>query len=103
MRYTLNMTYNWNDQKNDMLKEQRGISFEEIIILISENKLVDVLSHPNKVKYPNQYLYLINICEYIYVVPFVNNVEKKEIFLKTIFPSRDYTKKYLSNGGNDDE
>ena len=97
------MTYNWSDQKNELLKEQRGISFEEIVILLPENKLVDVLDHPNKAKYPNQYLYLINLNEYIYVVPFVKNVEKKEIFLETIFPSRDYTKKYLRNGGNNDE
>ncbi|MDC7231702.1 MAG: toxin [Spirochaetales bacterium] len=94
------MTYNWNDQKNDLLKKERGISFEEIIILISEDNLVDILEHPNKEKYPDQYLYLINLENYIYVVPFVVNAEKEEIFLKTIFPSRGYTKKYLNTGGN---
>ncbi len=93
------MTYNWNDEKNEILKKNRGISFEEIVLCISEGKVVKVLKHPNKEKYNNQKIYLIDYRDYIYVVPFVENETGKEIFLKTIYPSREYTKKYIKNGG----
>ncbi len=99
--YLCNMTYNWNDKKNEILKEQRNISFEEIILCISEGIVVKVLKHPNEEKYGNQKNYLINYNDYIYVVPFVENKEDKEIFLKTIYPSREYTKKLLKNGGKE--
>lgn len=95
------MTYNWNDEKNEILKEQRHISFEEIILCISEGKVVKVLKHPNEEKYGNQKIYLIHYNDYIYVVPFVENKEAEEIFLKTIYPSREYTKKLLKNGGKE--
>ncbi len=97
------MTFNWNDEKNELLKNTRKISFEEIVLCISEGKIVKVLKHPNSNKYGNQKLYLIEYKNYIYVVPFVINEKDNEIFLKTIFPSREYTKKYLSNGGNNEK
>jgi uncharacterized DUF497 family protein len=97
--YFINMTYNWNDEKNEILKKERNISFEEIVICISEGKVVAVLKQPNEEKYNNQKIYLINYNEYIYAVPFVENIEGNEIFLKTIYLSRDFTKKYLENGG----
>jgi uncharacterized DUF497 family protein len=89
------VTYDWNEEKNRQLKKQRSISFEEIVLCIQEDRIVTVLEHPNKEKYPNQLLYLINYRKQIYVVPFVINKEEQVIFLKTIYPSRHYTKKYL--------
>ena len=83
---------NWDVDKNIKIKEKRGISFEEILIYIEEGKVIDILDNPN---YPNQKLMLIDINAYIYVVPFVEN--KEEIFLKTIYPSRKYTKSYFQN------
>ena len=88
------MTYNWNEEKNEELKKKRNISFEEIILCISEGKIIKILEHPNKEKYPKQFMYLIECNDYIYVVPFVINEKEKEIFLKTIFQSRFYTKKF---------
>ena len=96
------MTFDWNEEKNTQLKEERGISFEEIIIAINDNKIIEILQNPKNEKYPHQKMYLINYNNYIYVVPFVKNDEKDEIFPKTIFPSRFYTNKYL-NGGKTDE
>ena len=93
------MTFNWNDEKNEILKKTRNITFEEIVLSISEGKLVKVMEHPNKEKYKNQKIFLVEYNDYIYVVPFVENYEEKEIFLKTIFPNRNYTKKYLGEGG----
>jgi uncharacterized DUF497 family protein len=89
------MTFNWNEDKNTLLKQTRNISFEEIVLCILEGRVIKVMDHPNKKKYVNQKLYLIEYNDYIYVVPFLINEKEKEIFLKTIYPSRDYTKKYL--------
>jgi len=85
---------NWNAEKNELLKKERNISFEEIATAINENKVFYACKHPNKDKYPNQFIYYMYINEYVYLVPFVEN--EKEIFLKTIIPSSKETKKYKS-------
>ena len=90
------MLFDWDEEKNVKLKEQRNISFEEIILCINEGRIVEVIRNPNSEKYPNQYMYLVNYNNYIYVVPFVRDEANQEIFLKTIFPSRFYTRKYLA-------
>jgi uncharacterized DUF497 family protein len=87
--------FNWDNEKNEELKKERNISFEQIIIAIEEDKIVDVLEHTNKDKYPNQILLLLNLNDYIYVVPTVVDEKKGEYFLKTIYPSRKYTNQYL--------
>jgi uncharacterized DUF497 family protein len=84
---------NWNAEKNQTLMKERGISFEDIIFSIQQGDLLDDLCHPNKDKYPNQRLFVVNVEGYANLVPYVENEE--EIFLKTIIPSRKATKKYL--------
>ena len=54
-----------------------------------------VENHYNVEKYPHQKILFIEIGHYIYIVPFVENDE--EIFLKTIIPSRKYTKIFLQD------
>ena len=88
------MTFDWSDEKNAELKATRNISFEEIVVCINENRIVDVLEHPNQDKYPNQRIYVIWYRNYAFAVPFVRNEKKGVIFLKTIYPSRLYTKRY---------
>jgi uncharacterized DUF497 family protein len=90
----------WDEDKNNWLKKERKISFEDIELAILEGRVIDILEHPNKEKYPNQKLLIVEIENYAYVVPYVED-EKGNIFLKTIFPSRKYTKKYLRGGEND--
>ena len=87
------MIYNWNKEKNITLKEERGISFEEIVYYISNGALLDVIENPNSEKYCNQCMFVLKIDEYVYLVPFVEDGE--EIFLKTIYPSRKATNAYL--------
>ena len=87
------MVFDWNNDKDTKLKQERDISFERVVIAIEEDHLLDVLEHPNKEKYPNQYLLIVEIESYVYVVPCI--VEKDVYFLKTIFPSRKYTSKYF--------
>jgi len=89
------MTFNWNEEKNTLLKQARDISFEEIVLCILEGRVIKVMDHPNRKKYSNQKLYLISYKNYIYVVPFTMNEKENEIFLKTIYPSREYTKRFL--------
>lgn len=84
----------WNEGKNQQLKFERGISFDQIKIAMNGN-LLDIILHPNQKKYPGQRMYIVAIDSYAYVVPFVEDEEK--IFLKTIYPSRAATKKYLIN------
>ncbi len=86
-------TYAWENEKNEWLIVERGISFERIINIIENNGLLDIIKHPNSEKYPNQRMFIVNLDEYAYLVPFVESQE--EIFLKTVIPSRKATKKYI--------
>lgn len=85
--------YDWNDEKNELLKRLRGVSFEQVVLAIASGDLIDRLRHPNPEKYPNQMVFLVKIEDYVYSVPFIEDDEK--IFLKTIIPSRKATKKHL--------
>jgi len=85
--------YSWDNQKNERLINERGVSFERVIYIIENDGLLDVIKHPNSEKYPNQRVFILNIDGYAYLVPFVET--KEEIFLKTVIPSRKATKKYI--------
>ncbi|MGP1455913.1 MAG: toxin [Treponema sp.] len=91
------MIFDWNNEKNMMLKRDRNISFERVIIAIQQDGVLDILEHPNKEKYPNQILILVEVDRYVYVVPGV--LDNDICFLKTIFPSRKYTAQYLDSKG----
>ncbi len=86
-------SYNWNHHKNETLKVERSISFEEVIFHISRGDEMDVYPHPNQARYPNQMISVVAVNEYVYLVPYVESDD--EIFLKTIIPSRKATKKYI--------
>ena len=87
------ITYHFSIEKNQWLKQERSISFEEIIATMTEGCLIEAIKHPNNDKYPNQEIYVLNIEGYVYLVPFVKR--NGDIFLKTIFKSRKMTKEYL--------
>ena len=85
--------YKWNYEKNERLRAERGLSFEQVILHIERGGLIDVIEHPNQSKYPNQQMLVVKIKDYVYLVPFVEDEETK--FLKTIIPSRKATREYL--------
>ena len=87
------ITYNWNKDKNILLKKTRGISFEQVVMHIENGDLIDIIKHPNSQKYSNQKILVINVNDYIYTVPFVEKNDER--FLKTLIPNRQFTKKYL--------
>jgi uncharacterized DUF497 family protein len=93
------MHFEWDEDKNQQLKANRAVCFEDVFIAISEERLLDILPHPNPAKYPNQKLFIVQIRDYVYYVPFVEDEEI--IFLKNIIPSRKYQKKYLKGSQND--
>jgi len=80
---------NWDSKKNEILKHVRGISFEEIAHLIESGQILGIEENRRR---SNQEIYILEIENYAVVVPFVENND--EIFLKTAFPSRKYTKRY---------
>jgi len=97
------MRFIWNEDKNNILKQNRDISFEQILTAIEGNQVVDVIEHPNKIKYKGQIYIMVNYNDYIYVVPAVVSETGDECFLKTIYPSRKYTQKYLRGKRNDQD
>ena len=84
---------NWSPEKNQSLINERGVSFEDVLFYLQQGGLLDDVEHPNDDKYPNQRVFVLNIDGYVYLVPYVE--DRKEIFLKTIIPSRKATKQYL--------
>ena len=86
-------TINWNAEKNQELMESRGVSFEDVVFYLQQGTLLDDLEHPNPERYSNQRIFVLEIDEYVYLVPYVEDA--KEIFLKTIIPSRKATRQYL--------
>lgn len=85
--------FRWNHEKNVALKIQRHISFEEIVLAIEADGLLDELRHPNSEKYPNQSVLVVALDDYVYLVPYVE--ESDYYFLKTVIPSRKATRDYL--------
>ena len=85
--------FSWSPEKNTALTEERGISFEEVVFHIERGDVLDLLEHPNRERYPNQRVFVVDVEGYAYLVPFVE--DESEVFLKTIIPSRKATRDYL--------
>ncbi len=90
-RYSIN----FNEEKNELLKATRQVDFDDVIGAIEKGRVLGNLRHFSST-YKNQYVFLVEVNDYIYVVPYVKNTKKKELFLKTIYPSRKFTKLYRS-------
>ncbi len=87
--------YKWNKEKNTILKKTRNVSFEQIVMHVEKGDLIDIIKHPNNKNYDHQKILVVNINNYVHIVPFVE--QNNERFLKTIIPSRQFTKKYLGD------
>ena len=85
--------FNWSAEKNELPRDERGISFEEILFHIERGDVLDIQEHPNPGKYAGQSIFVVLVEEYVHLVPFVE--DETEVFLKTIIPSRKATKQYL--------
>lgn len=96
--FVMTYMFEFSEEKNLILKETRNISFEQVILAIKNNKIIDDLINKNHSK---QRVLVLEIKNYIYAVPYVFDKNKNTIFLKTIYPSRALTKKYLKKGKNE--
>ncbi len=85
--------FRWNLEKDEYLKETRGIGFDEVVFWIESGGVLSIEKNSSK-KYPAQEIMIVEIRNYAFVVPFVETED--EVFLKTIFPSRKATKKILA-------
>ncbi len=85
----------FSEEKNLLLEETRGLGFKDVLLAIEEERILDDLSHHNQ-KYHSQRILVIKIIGYVYAVPYVMDLKRKIIFLKTIYPSRVLTEKYIS-------
>ena len=88
--------FRWNFEKNELLRLDRGISFESVVVSLETGGLLDLMEHPNAAKYPNQKIFLVFIMNYVYLVPFIE--EDDHYFLKTMIPSRKATRDYFQKG-----
>ena len=87
--------YNWNPEKNKLLIVDQGMSFEEVVFYIENGGLLDEIAHPDSQDYSHQRIFVVAVESYVYLVPYVENED--EIFLKTIIPSRKFTRIYLGD------
>ena len=88
--------FRWSHEKNAQLKAERDISFEEIVLAIETDGLLDIVTHSNPGKYPNQRMFIVAIEKYAYLVPFVEEADC--YFLKTVIPNRKAPRDYLKGG-----
>lgn len=91
--------FRWDPDKNEVLRQERGISFEEITVAVEAGALLDVVAHPNPAKYPRQKIMVVALSGYAYLVPFVE--EDDHLFLKTIIPSRKATRDFIGKEPDD--
>lgn len=85
--------FRWNSDKNQQLMDQRSICFEDVVVAIEAGGLLDVLVHPNSRRYPHQRILVVDVNQYVHLVPYVEADD--HLFLKTIIPSRKATRHYL--------
>ena len=85
--------FRWDPDKNELLIQGRGVSFEQVTVAVENGDLLQVVQHPNVTKYPRQKIMIVGIDDYAYLVPFVEELEY--LFLKTIIPSRKATREFI--------
>ena len=92
--------FRWAPDKNALLRQERGVSFEEITVAVETGRLLEIVPHPQPGKYPRQKIMVVEFAGYAYLVPFVE--EEDHFFLKTIIPSRKATRDFITKDSDDD-
>lgn len=88
--------FRWSVEKNALLQQERGLSFEQITVAVESGGLLDIVAHPNAERYPRQRIMVV-VDDYAYLVPYVE--EEDHLFLKTIIPSRKATRDFIAAKG----
>lgn len=84
----------WSPEKNAWLREQRGFGFEDVVAAIDDGRVLADMKHPSS-RYPSQRILVVELGGYAIVVPYVE--DESAMFLKTAFPDRKATRRYLGN------
>ena len=93
--------FRWDPEKNDQLKEERGVSFEQVAVAMETGGLLQITPYQNQTRYPRQKIMVVKIDDYAYLVPFAEN--DGYFFLKTIIPSRKATRDLITKEDPDDK
>ena len=93
--------FRWPSDKNDLLIQERGISFEDVTVAVEAGHLLEIVPHPNPAKYPRQKIMVVDVAGYAFLVPFIE--EEDHFFLKTIIPSRKATRDFIEKEADDDQ
>lgn len=93
--------FSWDNAKNEKLKSERGVSFEDIVFHIERGDILDIVEHPNQDRYPGQRVIIVDVGGYAHLVPSVDAGDC--VILKTIIPSRKATRDYLQREAPEDE
>lgn len=82
----------WDKEKAKLIEANydRKITFERCAIAIENGDILDDRGNPAR---DGQRILILDIDGYAYVVPYVE--DNKAIYLKTVFPSRKYTKEFF--------
>ena len=91
--------FRWSPDKNDVLKQERGVSFEDITVAVEAGGLLEIVPHQNPAKYPRQRIMVVEVAGYAFLVSFVE--EEDHFFLKTIIPSRKATRDFIAKESDD--
>lgn len=92
--------FDWNPEKSEKLRRERGVGFEEVVYHIQGGDLLAVVEHPDPRRFGRQRILVVRIDDYVYLVPFVE--DREGVFLKTIIPSRKATRRFLGPKEPDD-
>ena len=87
------MTFSWNQDKNALIKRDRGISFERVVVALEAGDILAVLAHPSPARHPGQRVYVVEIDGYAWAVPYRDEGVCRVLI--TAYPSRRLTRDYL--------
>lgn len=88
------VVFRWSAEKNQQLRESRGVSFEDVEAAIEDGRVLADVPHPNQEDYPGQQVLIVEINNYAFNVPYV--IDGEGLFFKTVFPSCKSTKYFLN-------
>ena len=87
------MIYDYNDEKNELLFNTRGITFYQVIEAIERDGILLDFDNPRQDRYPGQKIMVVSMNDYTYCVPYL--IDEDRIFMKTVYPDRRFL--YLLN------
>lgn len=83
----------WNKEKNEWLKQARGVSFEEIKSIVETDGYLDFIENQAR---KDQFIFVVRVRGYVYSVPFIFDKDNN-IILKTAYPNRKFNKQYSNH------